>query len=175
MANSYTDAAGDGVTDVFNFSFPYLSEDHIEVYIDLGAGAGFEETIAFTITGASQITLDDPTDAPVGSTVRVARNSAREEATPATTYATGRLRSEDMNTDAKQAFYLAQEAYEQGGSTNTTQIQVLDGRADDFEDRITALEALGGFEDPFFTYTISVDEPVAEDGNNGEFWFVREA
>lgn len=173
MALSYNDYTSDGAETVYQFTFPYISAAHVEVYIDLGEGAGFEETLDFELTDVDEITLD--TAAPENAIVRVARNSAREEATPLTEYATGRLRAEDLNVDARQAFYLAQEAYEQGGSTNTTQIQVQSDEIDAIDDRVTTLEGVLGIVSPFFEYTVSTDAPAPEDGNNGAFWFEREA
>lgn len=164
--NTYTETTASGGA-VFSFTFPYISTSHIEVFLD------GEETIAFEVTDTDEVTLDEAPE--VGVVVRVSRNSAREDPESVVNFATGRLRSEDMNTAIRQCFYLAQEAYEQASTGALTQIQVLDSDQDEILDRLSTLEGLLGVVEPFFTYTVSTSAPASEDGNNGEFWFEREA
>lgn len=64
MAESYVTYAGDGVEDTFEITFPLLTNEHIEVYID-----GVEDT-SFTVSGT---TLTTSTVADIGEDVLIKR------------------------------------------------------------------------------------------------------
>ncbi|MDX0270895.1 hypothetical protein GOC13_24415 [Sinorhizobium meliloti] len=98
---SFVIYSGDGSKVKFTFNFPYLSRDHIKVLVD---GV---ETGSYTWTGTNEITL---TTAPAtGKKVTIKRVTPNagllSQIIDGST-----LRSEDINRQAKQAMYSAQEA-----------------------------------------------------------------
>lgn len=111
MANTYVDyTATAGQTD-FNFSFPYLENDHVEVFID-----GVEST-AFTISlSPTRIVLD--TAATGGETIRVRRSSDPTE--DLVDFVNGSILTEsDLDRAYLHNRYLNEEAYE--GNTSSLQ------------------------------------------------------
>jgi hypothetical protein len=115
MANTYVDyTATAGQTD-FNFSFPYLENDHVEVFID-----GVEST-AFTISlSPTRVVLD--TAATGGETVRVRRSSDPTE--DLVDFVNGSILTEsDLDRAYLHNRYLNEEAYE----GNTASLQTASG------------------------------------------------
>ena len=111
MANTYVDyTATAGQTD-FNFSFPYLENDHVEVFID-----GVEST-AFTISlSPTRVVLD--TAATGGETVRVRRSSDPTE--DLVDFVNGSILTEsDLDRAYLHNRYLNEEAFE--GNTSSLQ------------------------------------------------------
>lgn len=111
MANTYVDyTATAGQTD-FNFSFPYLENDHVEVFID-----GVKST-AFTISlSPTRIVLD--TAATGGEVVRVRRSSDPTE--DLVDFVNGSILTEsDLDRAYLHNRYLNEEAYE--GNTSSLQ------------------------------------------------------
>jgi hypothetical protein len=95
--NTYT---GDGVTVLFSFTFPYLSEAHIKVSLN---GA---DTTAYTLANATTIQMNS---APAnGAVVRIYRVTNQDE--PSSTFYPGSaIRTVDLNDNFRQALYIAQE------------------------------------------------------------------
>ena len=111
MANTYVDyTATAGQTD-FNFSFPFLENDHVEVFID-----GVKST-AFTISlSPTRVVLD--TAATGGETVRVRRSSDPTE--DLVDFVNGSILTEsDLDRAYLHNRYLNEEAFE--GNTSSLQ------------------------------------------------------
>jgi hypothetical protein len=115
MANTYVDyTATAGQTD-FNFSFPYLENDHVEVFIN-----GVKST-AFTISlSPTRVVLD--TAATGGETIRVRRSSDPTE--DLVDFVNGSVLTEsDLDRAYLHNRYLNEEAFE----GNTASLQTADG------------------------------------------------
>ena len=105
---SIVDLAGSIGQDTFVFTSPYLSQDHIHVYI-----AGVEE-LDFTFSGAFTIILDTPLVA--AATVRVRRFTPIDE--PVVDFTNGSVLGEtDLDASALQLLYATQEGADQVEST----------------------------------------------------------
>ena len=99
MAYSYTQYTGDGQTRDYPVSIPYLSRDHIHVYVD-----GVPVQFAWVNDGLIRTTLT-----PVqGSTVRIFRLTPRDSRIVQFTKASI-LNEADLNNSALQLFYTIQE------------------------------------------------------------------
>lgn len=125
MANSKVQYTADGSTQSFAVTFPFISRDHVNVEVD-------DATATFTWDSDSQITISSPTLS--GSeTVVIFRTSS--QASRLVDYVDGSNLSEsDLDTDSKQAFYMAQEALDNTGlldedvvGTTSGDILVADG------------------------------------------------
>jgi chemotaxis protein histidine kinase CheA len=102
MPNSYVEYTGNGVTATYSVPFPYLDQDHVEVYLDEVS------TSAFTWASASSITFDAaPSN---GAAILIKRNTPYTELVNFTTRT--RLRSSSLNTFQKQLRYLVEETVE---------------------------------------------------------------
>jgi hypothetical protein len=102
MAYSNVTYTGNGVTTDYTFSFPYLEQSHIGVTVN-GVQATFSWVNANTIRLAAA--------APNGQAVRISRNSNRQARL--SDYQDAQvLTEEQMDYDAKQLFYVAQEAFD---------------------------------------------------------------
>lgn len=100
MALSYVDLAGSAAQSNFGFSIPYISRDHLSVYID------GDLTTDFTFQSAFVITLDTPLAD--DATVRIARVTPIDE--PLVDYSNGAVLGEtDLDTEVLQGLYRAQE------------------------------------------------------------------
>ena len=98
---SYVVYDGDGVTVDYTFDFPYIDRDHVRVYLDqspLGA---------FAWMGVGQIRLNEP--APDGSKLLIRRETPKTSLI-ATISDASSLRAKDLNLQAQQAVYVAQES-----------------------------------------------------------------
>ena len=105
MANSFVDIQVTGVAS-YSFSFPYLSQDHIKVYVGesiqaLGTHYTFTDTYTIQFT-AGNIPADTE------QYIRILRDTS----TPSrlVTYSNTGLDADDLNLNADQVFYMAQEA-----------------------------------------------------------------
>jgi hypothetical protein len=98
---SFVVYTGDGTKKKFTFNFPYLSRDHIKVVVD---GV---ETGSYSWTGINEVTLNTaPASGKFVTIKRVTPNAALlSEIGDGST-----LRSEDLNRQARQAMFSAQEA-----------------------------------------------------------------
>jgi hypothetical protein len=104
MAYSYVQFSADGSTNIFNFSFGYLSQDHISVSID-----GVDET--FTWVSENSIQTDTAAASLNGTTVEVRRTTPRTEAE--VDYQDGSTLSEAaLDTQTLQLLYITQEAFD---------------------------------------------------------------
>lgn len=106
MADSYVEYNGDGTTQVFNVTFPYLSRKHVKGFVD-----GVEAT--FTFVNSSSIRFDTaPAD---GLPVFIRRETSSE---PVVDFQDGsRLLEENLDNIALQSVYITQEAADRVGLT----------------------------------------------------------
>jgi hypothetical protein len=102
MANSYETYTGNGVTQNYNVSFPYLDRSHVKVFLNN------VETFAYTWINTSQIGF---TTAPAnGATILIKRVTPASPLVDFT--ARSRWQTSDLNLATKQSLYIAQEADE---------------------------------------------------------------
>jgi hypothetical protein len=105
---SIVDLAGSASQDTFVFTSPYLSRDHMHVYIDA------VETVDFTFSSAFIIVLDTPLVA--DATVRIRRLTPIAE--PAVDFTNGSVLGEsDLDASALQTLYVVQEAADVAAET----------------------------------------------------------
>jgi hypothetical protein len=90
---------GNGTTSAYAVTFPYLSQNDVSVTI---AGVS---TTAFTWTSSSTITFNTPPTS--GAAIVISRHTS--PTSPERTFAGGPMASSDLNANALQAVYLAQE------------------------------------------------------------------
>jgi hypothetical protein len=104
MAFAQVQYLGDGANTLFGFSFPYIQKSHIEVRV---ANVLQTQNVAYTFPTGSTIQFTSPPAA--GAAVDIRRRSS--QAARLTDYQNGTLLTEaQMDADATQLFYLAQEA-----------------------------------------------------------------
>ncbi len=99
MANSYVEYTGDGSTTAFAIPFDFISSSHLSATV---AGVA----TAITVSGSTATFASAPASA---AAIRITRNSSQntrlvDYTQPST------LTEEDLDTDSKQAFFIAQEA-----------------------------------------------------------------
>ena len=86
----------------FSFSFPYLKKESIRVTIDTVA------TTAFTIPDNNPTTVVLNSGATAGQVIKISRLTSTE-ATPATFFSGGAIRSQDLNDNFDSILYITQE------------------------------------------------------------------
>jgi hypothetical protein len=101
MANIENIYAGDGVTVLFSFTFPYIDETDVKVSLD---GV---DTTAYSLANATTVELNSPPN--LGVVVRVYRSTAAETAR-ATFYPGSAIKAGDLNDNFEQVLYVAQES-----------------------------------------------------------------
>lgn len=89
-------------TNLFTIGFPYLSEDHVEVFVE-----GVEAT-AFTFVNATSISIQDPVLVTDDAIVIRRRTSPTEQIVDFEGDSV--LKEDDLDTALTQMFYMAQEA-----------------------------------------------------------------
>lgn len=99
MANSYVEYTGNGSTTAFAIPFDVISSSHLSATV-----AGVSTSI--TVSGSTATFASAPAS---GAKIRISRNSSQttrlvDYTQPST------LTEEDLDTDSKQAFFIAQEA-----------------------------------------------------------------
>ena len=100
---SIADYVGDGSTTTFVVPFPYISEDHVEVYV---SGVLKTEGTDYTWPNAGQVTLSTPPG--LAASVRVKRNTPKDS--ELVTFTNGsQLVQEDLNNASIQLLYIQQE------------------------------------------------------------------
>lgn len=105
MALSYVPYLADGVTDIFNIPFPYISKSHIQVRIN----GVLDNNVTF-LTDATVKTSSMPPDGVIVEVRRVTPNSAL-----LVDFADGSLLSEDdLDLFALQTLYVMQETQDFG-------------------------------------------------------------
>jgi hypothetical protein len=136
MANSYIDYTGNGSLTTFTTP-PYLAQAHLVVAVD-----GVTKTLGTDYTINTNSTSLVFTTAPEASAkIRISRNSSQNERL--TDYSNASLlTAEQMDTDANQLFYMAQEAADTAAST--------DFAANTFYTSATTTPASGNVGDLFF-------------------------
>jgi hypothetical protein len=107
MAYSKNTYPGDGATTEFALEFPYLETDHVGVTVD-GIATAFTWLNASTVVISPAPALD--------AVIVISRDSSRADRI--STYANLQmLTMSDLNYDALQNFYMAQEAFDQAQAT----------------------------------------------------------
>lgn len=159
---SYIVYDGDGSTLDFTFDFAYLDRDNVKVYID---EAPFG---AFTWMGPSQLRFSE---APaVGTKIRIARETPKP---PLVTIANGSsLRAVDLNRQALQAIFVAQESADTATLIKTGSLVAPDSDAGRVELAFPSIEqrrnnVLGFDADGQFRPFTSADMPKGETGDKG--------
>ena len=105
MANSSVRYVASGATQEFAVTFPFISRTHVTVEVD-------GTTATFTWNNDSLITVTSPADITADQVVLIKRTTS--QATRLVDYVDGSNLSEtDLDTDSKQAFYMAQEALDE--------------------------------------------------------------
>ena len=105
MANSSVRYVASGATQEFAVTFPFISRTHVTVEVD-GSSA------SFTWNNDSLITVSDPADITADQVVLIKRTTS--QSSRLVDYVDGSNLSEsDLDTDSKQAFYMAQEALDE--------------------------------------------------------------
>lgn len=107
MALSYEQFFGTGSQTLFTFAFDYLSRSHVKVSVDGVA-------VPFTWAGIYTIQLVSP--AAANAVVEVRRTTPRDKRLVSFTDGST-LVATDMNTSTLQAFFLSQEAFDQGAAS----------------------------------------------------------
>ncbi|MDX0801736.1 hypothetical protein GOD37_22495 [Sinorhizobium medicae] len=163
VIHSFVVYLGDGVKKKLTFNFPYLSRDHIKVLV------GGVETGSYSWTGTNEITL---TTAPAsGKFVTIKRQTPN--ATLLSQIEDGStLRSEDLNRQAQQAMYSAQEAADEATLATANTLAAPDTDAGrvilqfpTIEDRANTV--LGFDENGQFRPFTSADMPKGPVGDKG--------
>src|SRR5210317_1861142 len=95
---------GDGSSNSWTVSFTYLKKTHVKLYIN-----GVEDTTFTWITDSSIAATSTPG---AGVTVLIQRVTPRN-ALDTTIPASGTFRGADLNNQATQALYVADEAYDE--------------------------------------------------------------
>lgn len=163
VIHSFVVYLGDGVKKKFTFNFPYLSRDHIKVLVD---GV---ETGSYSWTGTNEITL---TTIPAkGKFVTIKRQTPN--ATLLSQIEDGStLRSEDLNRQAQQAMYSAQEAADEATLATANTLAAPDTDAGRVILKFPTIEARAnnvlGFDElgQFRPFT-SADMPKGPPGDKG--------
>ena len=108
--NLYT---GDGSTDLFSFTFPYISVGDVYVSID---GANLTQTTEYILANATTVQiLTPPAD---GSAVRIYRSTDITDV-KALFFPGSAIRARDLNDNFTQNLYVTQEAtFESGSATS---------------------------------------------------------
>ena len=151
MANSYIDYTGDGSLTAFTTP-AYLEQSHLVVSV-----GGVVKTLAtdYTLSGTTLTFTTAPANA---AKIRIARNSSQN--LRLTDYSNASLlTAEQMDTDANQLFYMAQEAADTASST--------DFAAQTFYTSATTTPASGNLGDLFFNTTTGLLSVY-----NGTVWSV---
>ena len=105
MANSSVRYVASGDTQEFAVTFPFISRTHVAVTVD-------GSTATFTWNNDSLITVTSPADITSDQVVLIKR--ATSQSSRLVDYVDGSNLSEsDLDTDSKQAFYMAQEALDE--------------------------------------------------------------
>ena len=105
MANSSVRYVASGDTQEFAVTFPFISRTHVTVEVD-------GTTATFTWNNDSLITVTSPADITADQVVLIKRTTS--QSTRLVDYVDGSNLSEtDLDTDSKQAFYMAQEALDE--------------------------------------------------------------
>lgn len=106
MANTYNTHTGDNSTTVFSFTFPYLDQDHVKVYVD--------EVLKTYVTDwsfASATQVQFVTAPATSAKIRIARETA-VSSPEATFYAGSSVRHTDLNDNQSQVLYSVEEVRE---------------------------------------------------------------
>jgi hypothetical protein len=107
MALSYVQKLGDGTTRNFDFTFDYLSRKHVALSVD-GVLVPFTWVGTYSVLAATAPAVD--------TVVEIRRTTPREERLVNFTDGST-LVATDLNTSSLQAFFLSQEAFDQGAAS----------------------------------------------------------
>ncbi|MER8422472.1 phage tail fiber protein [Mesorhizobium sp. M1403] len=155
----------DGVTRDFTFSFPYLSRDHVKVYVD---GVGYGD---FAWVGPFSIRTNTTLPTLAGK-IKIARETPGDS--PLVTIGDGTsLRSVDLNRQSLQAMYVAQEAADAALLVKASALVPPDSDAGRVALEFPSIEsrrnnALGFDADGQFRAYSPADMPKGETGDKGD-------
>jgi len=160
---SYVYYDSNGTQRDYTFDFPYLDRDHVKVFVN---GAPFGD---FVWTGAYTIRFNKAVV--VGKKIKIARQTPATQ--PLTTIGNGAsLRAEDLNRQALQSMYVAQEAADEANYIATSTIIAPESDAgrvnlvlpsiEDRRNRVMGFDADGAFR----IYT-DQDMPKGPQGDKG--------
>lgn len=99
MANSFVTYTGDGVTQNYNVTYPFITRSHVKAFLNL------VETTAFTWLSDSQIRFNTAPANGVG--ILIKRETPQAPLVDFT--AKSRWQTKDLNTAVRQAMYVAEE------------------------------------------------------------------
>ena len=137
MANSFLEYTGNGNTTAFSITFDYLDASHIACTVN-----GVSTSFTLSNGGATANISPAPANA---AAIRFTRTTS--QATRLTDYVAGSvLKEEDLDTDSKQAFFMAQEGIEtisskMGQSATNFQFDALNKRIVNVADPTSAQDA----------------------------------
>jgi hypothetical protein len=138
MANSSVRYVASGDTQEFAVTFPFISRTHVTATVD-GSSA------TFTWNNDSLITITSPADITADQVVLIKRTTS--QATRLVDYVDGSNLSEtDLDTDSKQAFYMAQESLDEltvinDAAAGTTAGDILVASGTDFVNKTMSGDA----------------------------------
>ena len=138
MANSSVRYVASGDTQEFAVTFPFISRTHVTATVD-GSSA------TFTWNNDSLITITSPADITADQVVLIKRTTS--QATRLVDYVDGSNLSEtDLDTDSKQAFYMAQESLDEltvinDAAAGTTSGDILVASGTDFVNKTMSGDA----------------------------------
>ena len=124
MANSFLEYTGNGSTTAFSITFDYLDATHLTCTVN-----GVSTSFTLSNGGATATLGSAPAS---GAAIKFSRTTS--QATRLTDYVAGSvLKESDLDTDSKQAFFMAQEGIDTissklGQSTSTFQFDALNKR-----------------------------------------------
>jgi hypothetical protein len=115
--NTYT---GNGTNKLFSITFPYISADHVKVYLN-----NVLQSVSTQYTFADITTIEFTLAPSNGATVKISRETDSDEA-EATFFAGSSIRADDLNENQLQALYLAQETQTSVSDVTGTAEDALD-------------------------------------------------
>lgn len=135
MSKSFIDYPADGTTQLFSFSFEYIDQSHVGVFVD-------DVAVPFTWNTPSTVLLD--TIPANGTIVRIKRTTPRDALV---TFTDGdNLTESDLNDSDRQSLFIAQEADDFLTETMTTggdgTLQALNRRISGMADPVNAQDAV---------------------------------
>lgn len=159
---SYVAYIGDGSQTNWTFNFPYLDRSHVHVSVDDVEVGNWSWQEEFKIQF-----YEAPS---AGSSILIRRITPRDELVTISNGAT--LRGEDLNTQARQAFYIAQEASDLASLISLQTIQAPDSDAGRVELEFPSIEdradgILGFGSDGAFRVFTGADMPQGPVGDQG--------
>ena len=128
-----TEYIGDGSTKLYNFSFPYISEDHVKVSLDGDILKGN----TYTFASANVISFNE---APAfGVLIRIYRDTDSDSLVN-TFYPGSAIRARDLNDNFTQTLYIVEEDSNAAGESSAIALEALD-KATEALDAVEVIDA----------------------------------